>query len=76
MAGPKGATREEHTRDNKRRYGKAMTAEEILLENAATATPASQELVSTLNEGREAPELSRDMRSTEGPRRNRSRLTR
>ncbi len=34
---------------NKRLYGKDLTAQQILLENAATATPAGQELVSTLN---------------------------
>ena len=34
---------------NMRLYGKAITAKEILLENAARATSAGQELVSTLN---------------------------
>jgi len=70
VAGPKGATLEQGPHADKRLYGKAMTVEEILVENAAIATAAGQELVSTLNEGREAPELSRDIRSIEGPRRN------
>ena len=34
---------------NKRLYGKELTAQQILLENAVIATPACRELVSTLN---------------------------
>lgn len=43
------ATLEQDRDANKRLYGRAITAKEILLENAATAAPAGQELVSTLN---------------------------
>ena len=44
-----GATLSPDKDANKRLYGKELTAQQILLENAATATPAGQELVSTLN---------------------------
>jgi lipid-binding SYLF domain-containing protein len=44
-----GATLEQDKDANMRLYGKAITAKEILLENAATATPVGQELVATLN---------------------------
>ena len=44
-----GATLEQDKDANKRLYSKVITAKEILLDNAATATPAGQELVSTLN---------------------------
>jgi lipid-binding SYLF domain-containing protein len=44
-----GATLEQDKDANMRLYGKAITAKEILLENAARATSAGQELVSTLN---------------------------
>jgi SH3 domain-containing YSC84-like protein 1 len=44
-----GATLSPDKDANKRLYGKELTAKEILLENAATATPAGLELVSALN---------------------------
>ena len=43
------ATLEQDKDANKRLYGKAIIAKEILLEHGSTATPAGQELVSTLN---------------------------
>jgi len=44
-----GATLEQDKEANKRLYSKVIAAKEIVLDNAAKATPAGQELVSTLN---------------------------
>jgi lipid-binding SYLF domain-containing protein len=44
-----GATLEEDKEANQRLYDKAVTAKDILLQNAVTATPSGENLVSLLN---------------------------
>jgi SH3 domain-containing YSC84-like protein 1 len=65
-----GATLEQDKDANMRLYGKVITAKEILLGNAATATPAGQNRSSyqRLTQRSRTPELMSDIRGIAGPR--------